>query len=105
MVSFAIMLAILDALTTVVNQFAITNFINADNYEYYVPYVIVSMLVVIGFGVSIFAFIHHGGIIEAEVNYNLRKEAFQTLQKLPFSYYDKTPHGWIMARKVTKKII
>lgn len=98
MVSFAIMLAILDALTTVVNQFAITNFINADNYEYYVPYVIVSMLVVIGFGVSIFAFIHHGGIIEAEVNYNLRKEAFQTLQKLPFSYYDKTPHGWIMAR-------
>ena len=36
--------------------------------------------------------------IEANVNYLLRKEAFRTLQRLPFSYYDKTPQGWIMAR-------
>src|SRR5690606_5397871 len=57
-----------------------------------------SILLVIGFAVSVYGFIKNGGIIEAQVNYQLRKEAFETLQKLPFSYYDKTPHGWIMAR-------
>ncbi len=98
MIVFAVGLASLDALTTVLNQFAITNFINENDFTYYIPYVIVSLLMVIGFGVAVFGFIHHGGIIEAQVNYHLRKEAFQTLQKLPFSYYDKTPQGWIMAR-------
>lgn len=98
MIVFAVGLASLDALTTVLNQFAITNFINENDFTYYIPYVIISLLMVVGFGVAVFGFIHHGGIIEAQVNYHLRKEAFQTLQKLPFSYYDKTPQGWIMAR-------
>nr|HPN60895.1 ABC transporter ATP-binding protein [Bacilli bacterium] len=38
------------------------------------------------------------GEVEVEVGYELRDEAFYRLQQLPFSYYDKTPSGWIMAR-------
>jgi len=36
--------------------------------------------------------------IEVETNYQLRKKAFENLQKLSLDYYDKTPQGWIMAR-------
>ncbi len=38
------------------------------------------------------------GVVEARVGYEIRSEAFNNLQKLPFSYFDKTPAGWIMAR-------
>ena len=38
------------------------------------------------------------GIVEVEVAHELREEAFIKLQELPFSYYDKTAAGWIMAR-------
>ncbi len=30
--------------------------------------------------------------------YDIRKEGFKRLQELSFSYYDRTPAGWIMAR-------
>ena len=47
---------------------------------------------------TVFFFIHLAGYVEACVGHEIRKEAFVKLQKLPFSYYDKTPAGWIMAR-------
>mgnify|MGYP003293224542 CR=1 FL=1 len=48
--------------------------------------------------ITIFTFIRQAGHVEVEVGYEVRKEAFEKLQELPFSYYDKTPSGWIMAR-------
>jgi ATP-binding cassette, subfamily B, bacterial len=32
------------------------------------------------------------------VRYDLRKKLFNHLQDLSFSYFDRTPVGWIMAR-------
>lgn len=43
-------------------------------------------------------FIDRGGRIEMGVNYSIRKKAFEKIQELSFSYYDKTNSGWIMAR-------
>lgn len=38
------------------------------------------------------------GKIETSVPYNIRKTAFQRLQELPLTFYDRTPVGWLMAR-------
>ena len=43
-------------------------------------------------------FIYFAVRVEANINFNLRKKAFNKLQVLPYSYYDRTPAGWIMAR-------
>lgn len=43
-------------------------------------------------------FIDRGGRIEMGVNYSIRKKAFEKIQELSFSYYDKTNSGWIMSR-------
>lgn len=48
--------------------------------------------------VSVYAFIIIAGKIQTELAYNIRKKAFNHLQELPFSYYDRTRVGWIMAR-------
>jgi ATP-binding cassette subfamily B protein len=47
---------------------------------------------------SVYLFIIIAGRIQTELAFNIRKKAFNHLQELPFSYYDRTRVGWIMAR-------
>jgi len=49
-------------------------------------------------GLCVFSFILTAGIIEVRLVHILRQKAFDQLQELSFSYYDKTPAGWIMSR-------
>ncbi len=98
MIGCAVFLASLDALTVVLSQYALDEMITKGNYTYFDVYNLLNILLALGFGIGVWGFIYQGGKIEARVNYTLRKEAFKTLQRLPFSYYDKTPQGWIMAR-------
>jgi ATP-binding cassette, subfamily B, bacterial len=46
----------------------------------------------------IFGFIVLAGILGERVQYDLRRRLFDHLQALSFSYFDKTPVGWIMSR-------
>ncbi|MCP4164677.1 MAG: ABC transporter ATP-binding protein [Chloroflexi bacterium] len=48
--------------------------------------------------IAIFAFIWAAGLLGERVQYDLRKKQFNHLQDLSFSYYDRTPIGWIMSR-------
>ena len=48
--------------------------------------------------VNVWLLIDIAGKIEIGVCYDIRKLGFKKLQELSFSYYDKTPVGWIMAR-------
>jgi ATP-binding cassette subfamily B protein len=47
---------------------------------------------------SVFAFIYLAGILGERIQYDLRKQMFNHLQDLSFSYFDRTPVGWIMSR-------
>jgi ATP-binding cassette subfamily B protein len=46
----------------------------------------------------VFCFIYLAGILGHRVQYDMRKQLFDHLQTLSFSYYDRTPVGWIMSR-------
>lgn len=46
----------------------------------------------------VFGFIYCAGRLGEQVQYDLRKKLFSHLQKLSFSYFDKTPVGWIISR-------
>lgn len=48
--------------------------------------------------VTIRLFIGMAGKIEMGMNYAIRRAAFDRLQELSFSYYDRTSSGWIMSR-------
>ena len=49
-------------------------------------------------GFMVYGFIIQAGQVQQKLSFSLRKRAFKRLHELPFSYYDKTPVGWIMAR-------
>ena len=47
---------------------------------------------------NVFGFIFLAGVLGERVQYDLRKKMFNHLQDLSFSYFDRTPVGWIMSR-------
>lgn len=108
LVIFALILALLDAIIPLLNTYAIELFIvseevtqemvNQNFNQYFVPFIIINIIIAVLFALVVYGFIKQGSIIEAEVNYDLRKKTFHTLQRLSFSFYDNTPQGMIMAR-------
>lgn len=47
---------------------------------------------------SIWGFIACAGKIRTHVSHDIRRDAFEQLQQLSFSFYDLKPVGWLMAR-------
>jgi ATP-binding cassette subfamily B protein len=47
---------------------------------------------------TVFGFIYLTGVLGHRVQYDLRRKLFNHLQSLSFSYFDRTPVGWIMSR-------
>jgi ATP-binding cassette subfamily B protein len=47
---------------------------------------------------GVFGFIYLAGVLGELVRYDLRQKLFDHLQVLSFSYFDRTPVGWIMSR-------
>ncbi|MDE7105625.1 MAG: ABC transporter ATP-binding protein/permease, partial [Anaeroplasmataceae bacterium] len=96
-----ICLAALDVCYPLINSFAISHFFeNADPNRFDMIWMMVLGYagVSLAYGVCVFSFLFFAGKVEIQTSYELRKEAYLNLQKLPFSYFDKTAQGWIMAR-------
>ena len=98
MIIFVIGLALLDVVYPLLNAYAVEQFFTKQDYSTSKLFILAYIGLSIGYGVTVWGFIKMAGIVEVEVGYEIRGEAFHNLQELPFSYYDKTPAGWIMAR-------
>ena len=96
---FMLLVAVLDVVFPYLNKIAIDYFAIGKGTQGQL----------IGFGVGylvllaiqaffVFKFIAQSGIVETDFSYYVRKTVFDKLQVLSYSYYDKTPTGWIMAR-------
>lgn len=53
---------------------------------------------VLAFCAGIWMFIYLGAKISTGVSHDIREAAFQRLQELSFSFYDRRPVGWLVAR-------
>jgi ATP-binding cassette subfamily B protein len=58
-------------------------------------------LLIVVRAVDVFGFIFLAGVLGERVQYDLRQKMFHHLQDLSFSYFDRTPVGWIMARVIS----
>ena len=97
-ISAAIGLGLIDTLYPLLNRYALDDIIASGTLEK-LPYFIAGYLILSAtIATLVFTFIIHAGQIQQKLSYILRKKAFKRLHELPFSYYDKTPVGWIMAR-------
>ncbi len=94
----AVVLAAIDTIYPLINKYAIDEIIETGSLEklpYFIAFYVVIMFLI---GIMVYTFIIHAGQVQQKLSFALRKHAFKRLHELPFSYYDKTPVGWIMAR-------
>ena len=56
------------------------------------------LALMLGLALSIVLFIRITGKIRTHVSHDIRRDGFDKLQQLSFSYFDRRPVGWLMAR-------
>ena len=61
-------------------------------------YAVLYALTTVVITVSIGGFIRIGGKLRTRISYDIRRDGFANLQALSFSYYNRRPVGWLMAR-------
>jgi ATP-binding cassette subfamily B protein len=91
----------LDSIFPLLTKYAIDHFIIPKQYSGITGFCALYMVILILNTVFVFLLIALAGKIETSMNNNLRKSCNQRLQELSFSYYDRTPTGWIVTRLVS----
>jgi ATP-binding cassette subfamily B protein len=102
--------AIIQSLTSIENQGSLSNNLIGDlsmdvtlifgisftiNYVEYILLIIAGILIR---AVAIYLLFFTTNYLEMSVYINIRQDAFAQVQKLSFSYFDKTSSGWLIAR-------
>ena len=93
------LVAALDVTYPILNRFAIDYFAvgkgSSSEIMYFITIYAISIVL---FGALVFGFLTLAGIVEHNFAYELRQKAFEKVQELSFSYFDKTSEGWIISR-------
>ena len=78
LILFVIMLVALDIIYPLLNKYAIENYFS-DNPDFSTKYIFISAyaLVALGYFISVCGFIRNAGVVEVEVGYELREEAYK----------------------------
>lgn len=97
-ITLMICTAAIEALIPYLNKYAIDEFIVKNNFENFNLFIIIYIISIISLSFLVFAFIASAGKLESVFVYDLRKKAFEKLQMLSLSYYDKNADGWIISR-------
>ncbi len=96
--AFMISLAAIDITFPLLTKYAIDNYVIPQNVEGLLWIGIAYLGLSVMLSLIVFFFIRLAGKIEMNMLYKVRKDAFEKLQKLSFSYYDKNAIGWMIAR-------
>ena len=62
------------------------------------PYAVAYIAATTVLSLSVGCFIWAGGKIRTHISHDIRRDGFENLQRLSFSFYDHRPVGWLMAR-------
>lgn len=92
------LVAVLDSVFTFISKLIIDQGILAGDKARLTQLVMLYGGLVLVVSVAVFGFIFLTAMLGERVRYDLRRKLFNHLQALSFSYFDRTPVGWIMSR-------
>ncbi len=93
-----VFLAVADLAYPLINRYGIDYIIENEDLTMLPWFIGVYVLFMLFMGLLVYTFIYFAEKVQNHLAYTIRQKAFKKLQELPFSYYDRTPAGWIMAR-------
>ena len=90
--------ALTDAAFTLVTRRVVDDIVaNGAGFDPW-PHVALFGSLTAAFAFFVWAFIRMAGHIRTHVAHDIRRDGFENLQRLSFSFYDHRPVGWLMAR-------
>ena len=89
---------VIDASVTMLQKYAIDSFIVENTKDGLVMFGVIAAALMIIQAVNTFFLVKFANDLSISTCYDFRREGFVHLQKLSFSYYDRTQVGWIVAR-------
>ena len=95
---FMVALASLDISFPLLTQYAIDTYVVPRDLNGLRGVGILYAVLALVLGIVVLLFIRHAGKIEMDLLYKMRKDSFEKLQRLSFSYYDKNAVGWMISR-------
>lgn len=98
--SSLVIVSLVDVAYPLLSRYAIDRFVTPRTTDGIVPFAAVYAALVILQAGGTFLFISRSGKMEMEIAYSIRQQAFEKLQNLSFSFYDKTAVGYLMARMI-----
>lgn len=98
LIVFLLLISFVDVINPLLTQYAIDKFIADKSLAGFPVYILVTILCIAVQSIGCVFFVSMASKIELSMNYDIRQECFIKLQKLSFSYYDKTTVGYILAR-------
>ena len=90
--------ALVDAILPLLTRYAIDNMIIPKDFSGISTFSMVYLAIILFQFVNVYLLIDLAGRVETGMNFDLRSICYRKLQKMSFSYYDRTPTGWIVAR-------
>jgi ATP-binding cassette, subfamily B, bacterial len=90
--------ALLESYTTYLDKLIIDEGILANNRDRLYQLLVVYGGIYLLQAAVVFGFIYLAGALGEKLKYDLGRAMFNRLQELSFSYFDRTPVGWIMSR-------
>lgn len=100
-VGFMAMIAlcsVLDAMFTFLSKQMIDEGILAGNRARLMQLIGIYGGMAVAQALTVFGFVYWAGVLGERIHYDIRRRLFNHLQELSFSYFDRTPVGWIMSR-------
>lgn len=97
-------LALTDVAFPLMRSYVIDNYIVPRDSSGIIWFSLLYLLLLVYSAVVVYIFILSAGKIEVGVSHDIRRDGFDKLQQLSFSYYDKTPVGYIMARMTSDTV-
>lgn len=88
----------IDVIFPLMTKYAIDNFVLKGTFQGLWFFAAAYLLLAIVQAFNVKLLVINAGRIETGMVYDIRHKGFDKLQQLSFSYYDKTPVGWMMAR-------
>lgn len=90
--------ALIEALQPMINSRAMELFFERGDYSKLGLYIGLMVGMALIFGLGVMVYVWCGEYLGANLQVDIRHDLFEKLQDLSYSYYDKNPAGWIMAR-------
>lgn len=98
---FVIITAFSHNLSTYMKKLIIDEGILTGNDTAFIHYLIIYGALLILIAVTIFLFLVCAGFLCERIQYDVRRRMFSHMLTLSFSFFDKTPAGWLLARMTT----